>query len=303
MKTQKLGMTDLVTTRLSHGGMRLSGIRNGADVCLAAYEAGYRLFDTADVYGDGKCESILGEALKQTPGFRDDILIATKCGIRRNGDPTPDAPWRYDFSADHILRSCEGSLERLGIETIDIYQLHRPDVLADPHEIAGTFEKLKQQGKVRYFGVSNFLPSQVLMLQQWLNMPIVVNQVQIHLLQLDCFQDGTLDQCIERQITPLAYCPVAGGLLGEGATIEADDPRKATIKELHDKLDTLAGEFGASRAVIAIAWLLKHPAGIIPIVGSANADHVRDAAKADDIELSREQWYDLYQLANGSRLP
>ena len=303
MKTQKLGTTDLVTTRLSHGGGRLHGVEDGAAVCLAAYEAGYRLFDTADIYGAGRCESILGQALKQTADFRDNILIATKCGMRPSGDPTPETPSRYDFSAEHILRSCEGSLKRLGIETIDIYQLHRPDVLADPHEIAVTFERLQRQGKVRYFGVSNFLPSQVSMLQRWLDMPLVVNQVQIHLLRLDCFQDGTLDQCIERQITPLAWSPLARGVLGEGVPDQADHPRKATIEKLHEKLDTLAGEFGVSRAVVATAWLLNHPAGIIPIVGSANADRVRDVAKADDVDLSREQWYDLYQVGLGSRLP
>ena len=198
--------------------------------------------------------------------------------------------------------SCEASLKRLGIERIDIYQLHRFDLLGDPFEVAGAFEKLKRQGKVRYFGVSNFSPSQVSMLQRWLNTPIVVNQVEIHLLRLACFQDGTLDQCLERQITPLSWSPVAEGLLAEGTGVNDDHPRKATLEKLREKLDALAADFGVSRTVITLAWLLKHPAGIIPIVGSANPDHIRDAARADEIELSREQWYDLYLAADG-RLP
>ena len=299
MKTQRIGTTELVSTRLAYGGMSLNCIEKGPAVFLAAYEAGYKLFDTADVYRNGLSESILGQALRQSPDFRKNIMISTKCGIRRSGDPTPQAPARYDFSEAHILRSCEASLKRLGIETIDIYQLHRPDILADPPEIAGAFEKLKRQGKVRYFGVSNFKPSQVLMLQQWLNMPIVVNQVQIHLLCLDCFQDGTLDQCLQRQITPVAWGPVGSGLLSDGATVEDNHPRKATVEKLHEKLDVLAAEFGVSRAAIAVAWLLKHPSGIIPIVGSANPDHIRDNARADEIELSREQRYDLYIAADG----
>ncbi len=300
MKTQKIGTTELVTSRLAHGGMRLTTVEEGAGVCVAAYEAGYKLFDTADVYGRGRCESILGQALRQVRGFRDSVLIATKCAVRRSGEPTAEAPTRYDFSEEHILRSCEGSLKRLGIERIDIYQLHRFDILGDPLEVAGAFEKLKREGKVRYFGVSNFTPSQVSMLQRWLNTPIVVNQVQIHLLCLDCFQDGTLDQCLERQITPLAWSPVAEGLLAEGTEVNEDHPRKATLEKLREKLDALAADFGVSRTVITLAWLLKHPAGIIPIVGSANPDHIRAAARADDIELSREQWYDLYLAADGA---
>ncbi len=300
MKTQKIGTTDLLTSRLAYGGMRLTA-EDGVGVCAAAYEAGYKLFDTADVYSQGRCESILGQDLRQVHGFRDSVLIATKCAVRRRGDPTPEAPTRYDFSEDHILRSCEGSLKRLGIERIDIYQLHRFDILGNPLEVAGAFEKLKRQGKVRYFGVSNFTPSQVSMLQRWLNMPIVVNQVQIHLFRLDCFQDGTLNQCLERQITPLAWGPVAQGLLAEGGTgLNDDHPRKATLEKLREKLDALAVDFGVSRTVITLAWLLKHPAGIIPIVGSANPEHIRDAATADQVELSREQWYDLYLAADGS---
>ena len=308
MKTREIAATHLVTSRLAYGTCRVTQARHvdeltcdqlehGAAVCVSAYEAGYRLFDTADLYGNGACEAILGQALRQVRGFRDDVLIATKCGIRT------EEPCRYDFSEGHILKSCDGSLKRLGIETIDIYQLHRPDPLGDPHEVAWAFDKLKQQGKVRYFGVSNFVPSQVAMLQRWLNVPIVVNQVEIHLLRLACIENGTLDQCLELQITPLAWSPVARGLLAEVAAAQDDHPNKAKLDELHRKLDEFAAEFGVTRTAIALAWLLNHPSGIIPIVGSANPDHIRDAARADDVELSREQWYDLYTIARGERLP
>ncbi len=315
MKTQQIAGTQLVTTRLAHGGMRLfeagrppkkptrdQGDR-GIESCVAAYEAGYRLFDTADVYGRGGCEKIFGEALKRVEGFRDNVLIATKCGIRHAQEPVPEAPQRFDFAADHILASCEGSLKRLGIDTIDIYQLHRPDALGDPHEVAAALDKLKQQGKVRHFGVSNFLPSQVTMLQRWLNAPLLVNQVKIHLMHLACFEDGTLDQCLEKQITPLAWSPLASGLLGDNATVPPDHPARAILEEVLSTLDSIAGSYGVSRSIIALAWLLKHPARIIPIVGSVNPQHIRDAAKADDIDLTREQWYQLYVAARGEPMP
>ena len=315
MRTQRIASTELVTTRLAHGGMRFFEAGHppkkptrecrdrGIEACIAAYDAGYRLFDTADVYGRGACEEIFGEALKRVEGFRDTVMIATKCGIRHAQEPTPEAPQRFDFSAEHILRSCDGSLKRIGIDTIDIYQLHRPDALCDPHEVAAAFDKMKQQGKVLNFGISNFLPSQVAMLQRWLNVPLLINQVKIHLLQLDCFRDGTLDQCLEQQITPLAWSPLATGLLAEGDAVPPNHPKRAIIEDVLTTLDGLAKDFGASRAAIALAWLLKHPAGIIPIVGSVNPQHIRDAVKANDIDLTREQWYQLYVAARGEPMP
>jgi predicted oxidoreductase len=275
----------------------------GIESCVAAYDAGYRLFDTADVYGRGACEQIFGEALKRVKGFRDSVVIATKCGIRHAQGPVPDAPQRFDFSADHILGSCDGSLKRLGIDTIDIYQLHRPDALGDPHEVASAFDKLKQQGKVRHFGVSNFLPSQVMMLQRWLDAPLLVNQVKIHLMHLACFEDGTLDHCLERQITPLAWSPLASGLLGADATVPPDHPGKATVEDVHSTLDAIARGYGVTRPIVALAWLLKHPAGIIPIVGSVNPQRIRDATRADEIDMTREQWYQLYVAARGEPMP
>ena len=315
MKTQRIANTDLVVTCMAHGGMRLfeAGLPpkkatreqrdRGAASCIAAYEAGYRFFDTADVYGRSACEEIFGNALRGVQGFRDDVVIATKCGIRHAAEPTPQAPQRYDLSAEHILTSCEGSLKRLGIDTIDIYQLHRPDVLCDPHEVAAAFDKLNQQGKARYFGVSNFLPAQVAMLQRWLNVPLVVNQVEIHLMRLACFEDGTLDQCLEKQMTPLSWSPLAGGKLGEPGAPPSDDRTAAQGQSLHETLDAMADGFGVNRSTIGLAWLLKHPAGIIPIVGSVNPQRIHDATKAADIDLSREQWYELYAAARGGPMP
>lgn len=314
MKTISLGKSDLLTTRLAYGCWRLAGTwepsevtpereAQGVKAAIAAYEAGYTLFDLADIYCHGVAETILGQALRQVPEMRSRIVIATKCGIRAAGDPVPDAPYRYDFSSHHIIRSCEQSLKRLGIEVIDLYQLHRPDFLCDPQEVAGAFGDLKKAGKVREFGVSNFLPSQVTALQKACPMPLLVNQVEISLVRLDCFQDGTLDQCLADKITPLAWSPLGGGVLAGGATPSAAGSSKSNLKALLKVVDAVAKAHGVSRSVVALAWLLKHPAQIVPIIGSTNPERIRESVKADSVELSREDWYRLLTAARGERLP
>jgi len=315
MQNIPLGVSSLLSSRLAYGCWRLAGTWNPAEVkpedeargrkaVIAAYEAGYNLFDNADIYCRGQTERIFGEALKQVAGMREKIIIATKCGIRFAGDPGPDAPHRYDFSAEHIIRSCEGSLKRMQVETIDLYQLHRPDLLADPEEVAGAFVKLKAAGKVRYFGVSNFRPTLVTALQVACPMPLIVHQVQISLAKLDSFTDGTLDQCLIEKMTPMAWSPLAKGLLGDGgqgvwSQEQADDGAGRVLPVL----DAIAGTRGSSRTVVALAWLLKHPGKIIPIVGSTNPDRIREAAKAAELELSREEWYRLLLAARGEALP
>lgn len=305
MNTQPLGDSPLLSTRISYGCWRAAGsedprqvtpdtMARGRRAISAAYEAGYTLFDNADIYCHGICESIFGDALSDNPGMRDRILIATKCGIRFPGQPNADSPQRYDFSAEHILWSAEQSLRRMKIETFDLYQLHRPDVLMDPTEVAGAFDKLRRHGKAKEFGVSNFSTSQVETLAQFCPMPLIVNQVEIHLGRLDCFHDGTLDQCLRKNMTPLAWSPLGGGSL-----MSANGSKNV----LTQTLDDTASRYGVSRAVIALAWLMKHPSHILPIIGSTNIDRIRDAVKADSVELTREDWYRLLIAARGEPLP
>jgi predicted oxidoreductase len=281
----------------------VEGELQGVKAALAAYESGYTLFDHADIYCDGAAESLFGKALKQESGMRERILIATKCGIRKACDPNPDSPFRYEFTAEHIITSCEQSLARLGTEVIDIYQLHRPDYLMKPEEVAGAFEKLKAAGKVREFGVSNFRPSQVTALQKACPMPLIVNQVEISLANLTVFEDGTLDQCLAEKMTPLAWSPLAGGLLGDGAKALLPWQEGYRTKAINAALEIIAKARGSTRTVVALAWLMKHPANIIPIVGSTNPANIRQATKADALELSRDEWYRLLEAARGERLP
>lgn len=314
MQTIPLGVSLLTSSRLAYGCWRVAGSWDLAQVTpdsraagrraiIAAYEAGYTLFDNADIYCRGEAERILGEALREVSGMRERVIVLTKGGIRPAGDPTPEAPARYDFSASHLVRACEESLHRLGVETIDIYLLHRPDYLANPEEVAQAFSQLKAAGKVRCFGVSNFRPLLVTALQAACPMPLVVHQVEISLARLDAFSDGTLDQCLIERITPMAWSPLAGGLIGDGASRLLPSQQTYRPEGFLPELDTMAKARGVSRIEAALAWLLKHPAGIQPVIGSTNPDRIRQAAKAADLELTREEWYRLLIAARGEPLP
>jgi predicted oxidoreductase len=311
----QIGNSPLKTARLAYGCWRIGGSTgpehltpeieaNAHKAVIAAYEAGYNLFDHADIYCRGHAERIFGEILKKVAGMRDRVIIATKCGVRYAGEPHKTSPQRWDFSAEHIEQSCEGSLKRMGIETIDLYQLHRPDYLANPHEIAEAFQKLHKSGKVRFFGVSNFRPSLVATLQKFCPMKLIVHQVEISLACINRFEDGTLDQCLAEKMTPMAWSPLARGLLGDGGV--SVTPEKAAsygTGKILPVIDAIAAERGTGRLEIALAWLMKHPSGIVPIVGSSNPARIKNAVNAINLELTRDEWYRLFIAARGEALP
>jgi predicted oxidoreductase len=313
MQSIRLSNSQLLCSRMGYGCWRIAGWEgaectperelHGRQAVIAAFEAGFTLFDHADIYSDGMGETIFGKVLKEIPEFRGRAIIASKCGIRRAGKPDAHAPYRYDFSYEHIITSCEASLQRLGVETIDIYQLHRPDYLANPEEVARAFTTLRQSGKAREFGLSNARPSFFAMLQKHLPMKLIANQVEISLLHLDAFMDGTLDQCLTDGITPMAWSPLAGGRLVTNSHVELTDPQHAKRLKLREALDHAARDHSVNRAAIALAFLLKHPAGIIPIIGSTNQQTIAETVRAVDLKLSREEWYRLMEAAWGHRLP
>lgn len=310
MKRVDLGSGPLRTTRLIYGCMRTVGTWDPDEVDSqarehavaafeAAYDAGYRHFDHADIYCHGMCERVFGEWLRDKPEIRGSLLITTKVGIRFPGDPGPDSPKRYDFSAEHILRSCERSLRRLNVEAIDCYLLHRPDVLMQPEEVAKAFELLHLQGKALSFGVSNFSPSQVETLGAAMTLPLVCHQIELHPGRLEPFRDGTLDQCMRRDITPTAWSPLKGGLFGTGGEASSDHPRREQMHKLTQTLDAAAEAHGVDRSAITLAWLMRHPSGVLPIVGTTDPHRIRDAARADEIDMDRETWYRIYDAAGG----
>jgi predicted oxidoreductase len=314
MQQIQLRGTQLSSSRLAYGCWRIIAGGKAVEVTpereadarkaiLAAYEAGYTLFDHADIYSDGLGEWVFGRILKEKKDLRDKILIASKCGIRRAGDPIPHAPYRYDFSKSHILQSCENSLKRLQTDRIDIYQLHRPDYLIEPDEVAAAFSQLKAQGKVREFGLSNAAPAYFYLLQKSCSFKLIVNQVEISLLKLDFFRNGLMEQCMLDKVTPLAWSPLGAGRLAFVGPVDLNEPGHAKKIHLRDAMDAVARERNVSRSVVAIAWLLRHPSGIIPIIGSADPRNIKDIAKATDLNLTREEWYSLMEGAVGERLP
>lgn len=314
METIPLGVSSLVSSRLAYGCWRVAGTWDPAEVTdesraagrkaiITAFESGYTLFDNADIYCRGEAEKLLGETLKEVTGMREKVVIVTKGGIRPGGDPVPNAPGRYDFSASYVISACEASLRRLGVDTIDIYLLHRPDYLANPEEVASAFSQLRASGKVRYFGVSNFRPTLVTALQAACPMPLIVHQVEISLAKLDAFTDGTLDQCLIEGVTPMAWSPLAAGLLADGASRLLPSQKNYQLAALLKTVDEIARERGATRIEIALAWLISHPSKIQPVIGTVRPDRIREAAKAPELKLSREEWYRLLIAARGEPMP
>ena len=293
-KTDRLlGKSTLRVSPLSYGFWRFAGtsVAEATAKVEAALEAGITLFDHADIYGCdgggqfGDAETLFGEVLREQPGIRDRIVLASKGGIVL-GVP-------YDSSASYIESAVDASLRRMRVDVIDLYQIHRPDFLAHPRELAKVLSRLREVGKIKEVGVSNYTTSQFDALQAHLDFPIATHQPEFSLMHLAPLRDGTLDQCMAQDITPLAWSPLGGGrLMGPDAD--------SAVVEL---LDQLAEAQGVSRAAVALAWLLGHPAGVIPILGTQRVERIHDAATALDVKLSRTDWNALLVAAQGEPLP
>ena len=326
MRKSKLPNTDLYVSRLIAGCMGLGGgwgervsisgeIEAEADKFLgAALDLGINFFDHADIYARGRAEEVFGRALRKRPGLRSEIVLQTKCGIRWAGDPE-GSPQRFDFSAEHILRSVDSSLRRLGTDYIDVLLLHRPDVLWEGEEISSAFFKLKSSGKVRYFGVSNQNRAWMEYLQSFLPDPLVANQLQMSLLHHDFAEvgisfnqntpdypkgwEGVIEYCRLKGVSLQAWSPLdKGALVGDGAAAKPGSAGAAAA---------LVRQYAESRSVpleaVALAWLLRHPAGIQPVLGTVRPERLAACAKSVEITLSREEWYSLFEAARGRAMP
>ena len=292
-------------SKLALGCMRMAALSaaEAEQVILDACGHGVTLFDHADIYGGGKSEEIFGQVMKTNPGLREKILLQDKCGIRKG---------YYDLSEEYILEAVEGSLKRLGTDHLDVLLLHRPDALMEPEEIAAAFRKLREEGKVLRFGVSNMNPAQIELIEQAAPGSIQVNQLQFglaHSVLTDegiCVNTGheqgvvrtgsVLDYCRLKKITVQAWSPLQYGFF-EGVFLSNEQ-----YKPLTEKLESLGMEQQVSAAAMAVAWILRHPAQIVPVLGSMNIGHLHSLYDAVRVRMDRKTWYELYQLA-GNPLP
>ncbi len=297
----KIGHSELQSFPIAYGCWRFAGtsVDEARTKIETALELGINLFDHADIYGvdgDGQfgdAEALFGKVLKDAPALRERMTIATKGGIVL-GVP-------YDSSASYLRSAVDASLERLGIDVIDLYQIHRPDFLGNPSEIAEVLTALREEGKIKEVGVSNYTPSQFRALQAHLSFPIATHQPEFSAWTHDILRDGILDQCLELGVTPMAWSPLSGGKLAmQKDEAQSIDPR---LGALIGELDCIAEEQGVSRTAVALAWVMRHPAGVIPIIGTQNVERIKDSVTALKVELSRTQWNSILVAAQGEPLP
>lgn len=306
MKTIKLGKSDILVPAVAVGCMRIADMENDDLVKHLNYciEQGLNFFDHADIYGGGNCEKVFAKAFKETGFKREDVILQSKCGIRKG---------MYDFSKDYILDSVDGILSRLETDYLDMLVLHRPDALVEPEEVAEAFDVLQNSGKVKNFGVSNHRPMQIELLKQYVNQDILVNQLQFGIghsgmvtagLEANMLTDGSvdrdgsvLDYCRVNKITVQAWSPFLYGFF-KGVFIGD----KENFAELNDLLDELSEKYDATPTAVATAWVLRHPANIQMIAGTTNTDRMAEIVKGSQINLTREEWYKIY-LSAGHILP
>ena len=305
MKTITLNNTNLSIPEIGMGCMRIVELENADAVkgwVDTALEHGINFFDHADIYGKGRCEELFGQVL--TPSLREKIILQSKCSIRPG--------IAFDFSKEHILNSVDGILKRLNTEYLDILLLHRPDALMEPEEVADAFRILKENGKVHHFGVSNQTPMQMELLSKYCDEPLLINQLQLSIahcpminsgINANMYNDsginrdgGVLEYCRLKDITIQAWSPFQYGMF-EGIFLGNEK-----FAELNKVIDNLAEKYNVTNNAIAVAWILRHPAGIQTIVGTTNKDRIAQISKASEIRLTREEWYALY-MAAGNKLP
>ena len=252
-------------------------------------------FDHADIYGDYTTEKEFGDALKNNSTLRTKIQLITKCGIKMVSANRPIHQIKsYNTSYNYIVQCAEKSLENLHTDYIDVFLLHRPDPLMNPVEIAEAFTKLKQQGKVLHFGVSNFTPSQVSLINNYF--PVEVNQIEISISQLEPFHNGQLDQCFKDKIIPMAWAPLGGGSLFSEVTDQKN-------KKILDVAESLGEKYATGIDNILLAFLTTHPAGIIPVLGTSKIERLTSAITNSGLRLEREEWFMLWAASAGHDVP
>ena len=295
---ERIALSDgLSFSRIVYGMWRIaddedtspSHVRAKIDACL---EQGITTIDQADIYGGYTAEAVLGASLRESPGLRDRLEIVTKCDIVAPIGKYADRRVKYyDTSAAHLSASVEASLTQMGIERIDLLLIHRPDPMMDADETGAALDALVASGKVRAAGVSNFRPWDWALLQSAMDTPLVTNQIELSLGALEAYTNGDLAHLQQHHIAPMAWSPLGGGTL----MTEANG--------LTRMMDAMAKAQGVDRAAIAVAWLLAHPAKILPVMGTNRLSRIATFSDAVKVEMDRQTWFELYQAASGQEVP
>ncbi|MFW8593001.1 aldo/keto reductase [Cribrihabitans neustonicus] len=293
----RISLTDgLSFSRIAYGLWRIADGEDSSAAHItskisACLDQGITTLDQADIYGGYLAEAIMGEALKAAPGLRQKIEIVSKCGIVAPSERYSTPVKHYNTSAAHIFGAAEQSLRDFGTDYLDLLLIHRPDPFMDHEETGRALDDLVAEGKIRAAGVSNFRPWDMDLLQSAMSQPLVTNQIELSLAELSAFTDGTLAALQQRRLPAMAWSPLGGGALMHGNSL------------LAARMDELAATNDADRAAIAVAFLLAHPARILPVMGTNSLDRIRRFSDALSISLSREEWFELYTLAQGKPVP
>lgn len=306
MKKVNFGTTGLQVPAIAAGCMRLNrlDVTDAAKHIEHAVARDVNFFDHADIYGGGTCEEIFGKAFKLTGIKRDDIFVQSKCGIVRGV--------MYDLSKEHILASVDGILKRLDMEYLDALLLHRPDALVEPEEVAAAFDELERAGKVRYFGVSNMKPMQIELLKKCVRQPLAVNQLQLSAVHATMIGSGMevnmlTDGAVDRDGSVLDYCRLKDITIQAWSPLQYRKVRSAFLQneefpDLNGKLEELGEKYDVPAAAMAVAWLLRHPANMQVLAGTMDSARFDEICRACDVQLSREDWYQIFKAA-GNVLP
>lgn len=305
MKKISIGKGEITASDIALGCFRMHTltVKEASVLIYTALEQGIDFFEHADIYGEGRCEEIFAEAIDMKPNIREKIILQSKCGIK---------PTCFDFSKEHILSAVDGSLKRLKTEYLDFLLLHRPDALVEPEEVAEAFTNLHSSGKVRYFGVSNHNAMQMELLSKYLNRKLIINQLQFGIMNTGMIDAGLnvnmqnsrsidhdgsiLDYCRLKEITIQAWSPFQYGFF-DGVYLDNDQ-----FPVLNKQINKLAAEKGVPNTAIVAAWIARHPAKMQTIAGTMNPLRLKDLCQASKIELTRQEWYDIY-LSAGNLLP
>ncbi len=290
MEHSALHSSGPILSRIVSGAWRWSLPESEIEKLIdASLSVGISTFDHADIYGDHSNEEIFGNVLKKNPSLRNQMELVTKCGIKFKSAKRPNT-WvkHYDTSKEHILWAAENSLKMLNTDHIDLLLIHRPDPLLNPAEVAEAFGLLKQSGKVLHFGVSNFTPTQFEMVQSYMSFPLVTNQLEISLSCIDPLLDGGIDVLMKHKVSPMAWSPLGGGKL---------------VSESKGDLFSKAAQYKATETQLSLAWLLRHPSQIFPVIGTTKPERIVESAKAINIKIDMQDWFEMLKVVMGKEMP